>query len=89
MSEKLMTVAEMARMGGLARAKAHSKAELRAWGKQGGRPGKMDREALDRLKKLLASGMSQVDCAKALSVSVRTIGRAVAQMKAGTGPEAP
>jgi len=27
-----MTVAEMARIGGLARAKAHSKAELRAWG---------------------------------------------------------
>jgi hypothetical protein len=33
MSEKPMTVAEMARMGGIARAKAHSKVELRAWGK--------------------------------------------------------
>jgi hypothetical protein len=39
MGKKPMTVVEMASMGGLARAKAHSKAELRAWGKQGGRPG--------------------------------------------------
>ena len=81
MSEKPMTVAEMARMGGLARAKAHSKAELRAWGRQGGRPGKLDRKALARLRKLLASGKSQTECAAILGVSVRTIGRAVAWMR--------
>jgi hypothetical protein len=36
MDEKPMTVTEMARMGGLARAQAYSKAQIRAWGKQGG-----------------------------------------------------
>ena len=80
MSEKPMTVTAMARMGGLARAKAHSKAELRAWGRQGGRPGKLDREALVRLRKLLASGKGQAECAAILGVSVRTIGRAVTRM---------
>ena len=79
--KKLMTVAEMARMGGIARAKTHTKAEIRAWGKRGGRPGKLDREARTRLRKLLASGKSQAECAAVLGVSVRTIGRAVARMR--------
>jgi hypothetical protein len=83
MSEKPMTVAEMARMGGMARAKAHSKAELRAWGKHGGRPEKLNRKALARLRKLLASGQSQVQCAAILGVSARTVGRAIARMKKG------
>jgi len=78
MSEKPMTVTEMARMGGIARAKVHSKAELRKWG---GRPGKLDREARARLRKLLASGKSQAECAAMLGVSVRTVGRVVARMK--------
>jgi DNA invertase Pin-like site-specific DNA recombinase len=82
MSGKPMTVAEMARMGGIARAKAHSKAELRVWGRQGGRPGKLDRKAIDRLRKLRASGKSQKECATVFKVSVRTIGRIVARMKA-------
>ena len=82
MSEKLMTVAEMARMGGLARAKAHSKAQLRAWGKQGGRPAVLDGKAEGRLVKLLAEGKSQGECAKVLGLSVRTIGRVVARIKA-------
>ena len=73
-----MTVSEMARMGGLARAKAHSKAEIRAWGRQGGRPGKLDRNARAQLRKLLGRGKSQAECAALLGVSVRTIGRAVA-----------
>ena len=53
-----MTVAEMARLGGLARAKAHGKAEIRKWGKQGGRPAKLDRKGLARLKRLLAAGQN-------------------------------
>ena len=76
-----MTVTEMAHMGGLARAKAHSKAEIRAWGKQGGRPRKLDREALSRLTELLASGKSRAECARVFGVSVRTIGRTVARME--------
>ena len=77
-----MTVVEMARVGGIARAKAHGKAEIRAWGKMGGRPGKLDRKARARLRKLLASGKSQGECATLLGVCVRTIGRAVALMRA-------
>ena len=72
----------MARMGGLARAKAHSKMQLRTWGKEGGRPVLMDRKALARLETLLRKGKSQAECANALSVSVRTIGRVVARIKA-------
>jgi hypothetical protein len=81
MSEKPMTVSEMAGMGGVARAKAYSKAQLQAWGRQGGRPGKLDPRALAQLRKLLASGKSQGKCAKLLGVSVRTIGRAVAERR--------
>ena len=82
MSEKPMTVAEMARMGGLARAKASSKAQLRAWGKQGGRPPVLNPRGVSRLKKMLAEGKSQAECGAILGVSVRTIGRVVARMKA-------
>jgi hypothetical protein len=85
MSEKPMTVSEMARMGGLARAKAHSKAQIRKWGKQGGRPASIDGKALARLRELLAKGKSQSECADALGVSTRTIGRIVARFKAGDG----
>ena len=77
-----MAVAEMARMGGIARAKAHSKAQLRKWGKEGGRPASLDRKALDRLETLLSRGKSQAECAAMFDVSVRTIGRVVARMKA-------
>ena len=78
-----MTVVEMARMGGIARAKAHSKAALRAWGKQGGRPARLGRKASERLRKLMASGKSQAECAIMLGVSARTVGRAVVRMKRG------
>jgi hypothetical protein len=82
MSEKPMTVAEMARMGGIARAKAHSKPQLRKWGKEGGRPVLLDRKALARLEPLMRRGKSQAECARMFGVSVRTIGRLVARMKA-------
>jgi len=81
MSEKSMTVTDMARMGGLARAKAHSKAQLRKWAKQGGRPVALDGKALAKLRRVPTSGKSQAECAKVLRVSVRTIGRAVARTR--------
>jgi len=87
MSEEPMTVSEMARMGGVARAKAHSKVELRKWGKRGGRPAKLDRKGLATLKRLLATGTTQAECAAILGVSVRTIGRAVARAKNEEGDE--
>jgi len=79
---KELTVREMASMGGRARAKAYSKAQLRKWGKKGGRPASLDRKALAHLEALLHRGKSQVECAKVLAVSVRTIGRLVARIKA-------
>jgi len=72
-------------MGGVARAKAHSKAELRKWGKRDGRPVKLDRKGLSQLRRLLAAGRSQAECAFILWVSVRTVGGAVARMKRGEG----
>jgi hypothetical protein len=83
MGKKPMTVVEMASMGGLARAKAYSKDEFRTWGKQGGRPASFDGRAIARLRRLLRAGKSQAECAVELRVSVRTIGRAVARIRAG------
>ena len=79
---KELTVREMASMGGRARAKAYTKAQLRAWGKKGGRPALLDRKAFTRLMKMLDAGKSQTECARSLGVSVRTIGRAVATLRA-------
>jgi hypothetical protein len=79
---KDLTVREMASMGGRARAKTYSKAQLRAWGEEGGRPVALDRKALARLEALLIRGKSQAECAKILGVSVRTVGRAVATLRA-------
>ena len=86
---KELTVREMASMGGRARAKAHSRAEIRRWGKRGGRPVLLDRKALARLQKLLSAGKSQTDCETILGVSIRTIGRVVARMKPGRNAYAP
>jgi hypothetical protein len=83
MYEQPMTVSEMARMGGIARAKARSMAELQRWGKRGGRLGKLDRKAVARLQKLLTRGKSPLECASVLGVSVRTIGRVVARIQVG------
>lgn len=57
----------------------NGKAELPAWGRQGGRPVKLDRKDVARVRKLLARGQTQAECAAVLGVSVRTIGRFVAQ----------
>ena len=81
---KELTVREMASMGGRARAKAYSKAQLRAWGKQGGRPASFGVKAIARLRRLLDAGESQAECATVLGVSVRTIGRVVARIKAAS-----
>jgi hypothetical protein len=77
MGEKPMTVAEMARMGGIARAKGYSKAQLRKWGKEGGRPVSLDTKVMSQLESLLYQGKSQAEWAKLLGVSVRSIGRIV------------
>jgi len=40
-TEKVVTVKELARLGGLARARKYSKRQIRRWGKLGGRPRKL------------------------------------------------
>src|SRR5438067_10237060 len=82
MGKKPMTVAEMASMGGRARAVKYSPEQLRAFAENAGRPVKLDGSARRRLKQLLATGMSQAERAAELGVSTRTIGRAVARMRA-------
>ena len=80
---KELTVREMASMGGRARAKAYSKAQLRTWGKQGGRPHKLTGKSLEHLREMLAAGETHSEISKRLAVSLRTIGRAVSRTKAG------
>jgi len=83
MGKKPMTVAEMASMGGRARAAKYSQEEISQFAKDAGRPVKLDRKARQKLRGLLAAGRSQAECATELGVSTRTIGRVVARMRAG------
>ena len=75
MRKKPMTVPEMASMGGRARAQKYTKAELREFAGNAGRPTKLDRKALSRLRKMLAGGKSQAECGAILGISVRTLQR--------------
>ena len=70
----------MGKRGAAVRAQRYSRKEISKWGRMGGRPAKLDRRAIVRLRKLLGSGASQTECARELSVSTRTIGRAVVRM---------
>jgi hypothetical protein len=81
MGKKPMTVTEMARMGGRARAEKHTHEELREFAKDAGRPMKLDRKARRKLEQMLAACMTQAECAAELGVSTRTISRAVARMR--------
>jgi hypothetical protein len=78
MSEKPITASEMGHRGGTTRAKRYSLAQIRAWGKLGGRPPKLDRAALARLRNMLRQGDSKAKAAKRLGISVRTLERYLA-----------
>jgi DNA-binding NarL/FixJ family response regulator len=82
-SKEPITVAEMASMGGRARAAKYTREQLREFAKDAGRPVKLDGRARRRLRQLLAAGRSQAECAAELGVSPRTVGRAVARVRAG------
>ena len=79
---KAWTASEMGRKGGKTRAERFSKRQLTEWGKQGGRPAKLDGKAIAKLRKLLDRGKSHAECAEALRVSTRTIARFLARLKA-------
>jgi hypothetical protein len=83
MAKKPMTVAEMASKGGRARAAKYTREQLRDFAKNAGRPAKLDGKPRRRLGQLLAAGRTQAECAAELGVSVRTVGRAVAGIRAG------
>ena len=78
---KGITASEMGKRGAATRAQRYSKDQIRKWGKMGGRPARLDRRAIARLRRLLASGKSQAECANVLGVSTRTVGRAVTRMR--------
>jgi hypothetical protein len=79
MGKKPMTVAEMARMGGRARAAKYTREQLAEFSKNAGRPPKLDGRARRKLRALLAAGKTQAECAVELGVSVRTVGRVTAK----------
>jgi hypothetical protein len=83
MTKKQITASEIGRKGGRIRATQHSKSELSEWAKLGGRPPKLDDRTLAHVEAWLQQGKSQSDCAKAVGVSVRTIGRALARQRRG------
>ena len=76
-----MTAAEMARIGGAARAKAHSKAQLSEMRQEGRPAGEVGPEGARNAEKAAGNSTTQAECAAILGVSVRTIGRAVARMR--------
>jgi DNA invertase Pin-like site-specific DNA recombinase len=78
---KELTVREMGRMGGKARAAKYSKRQLRAWAKLAGRKPKLNEEEWVRLFAMLKAGKTQEECACEFGISTRTIGRAVAKRK--------
>ena len=84
MSKKPIKVAEMARMGGRARAAKYTPEQLAEFSKNAGRPAKLDDRAWRRLKALLTADKTQDECAAELVVSTRTIGRALSRMRAGS-----
>jgi DNA invertase Pin-like site-specific DNA recombinase len=82
MGEKPITANEMGRRGGTTRAERYSRAQIRAWGKLGGRPQKLDKAALARLDRMLQGGVRKAEIAKRLEISTRTVTRYVSRINA-------
>jgi DNA invertase Pin-like site-specific DNA recombinase len=80
---KELTAREMASMGGRARSEKYSKRQIKAWGKMGGGRPKLSEQEWSRLFAMLKAGKTQEKCAREFNISTRTIGRAVAEGKAG------
>jgi DNA invertase Pin-like site-specific DNA recombinase len=82
MREKPITANEMGRRGGTTRAKRYSRAQIRTWGKLGGRPQKLGKAALAKLDGMLREGVPKVEIAKKLELSTRTVTRYVSRINA-------
>ena len=81
MGEKPITANEMGRRGGTTRAKRYNKAQIRAWGKLGGRPQKLEKAGLSKLRKMLREGVPKGEIAKRLGISTRTVTRYARKMR--------
>jgi len=75
----------MGRRGGTTRAKRYSRAQIRAWGKLGGRPYKLGKTALVRLRRMLQQGEPKGKIARSLGISIRTVTRYVRKISGKTG----
>jgi DNA invertase Pin-like site-specific DNA recombinase len=75
MREKPITANEMGRRGGTTRAKRYSRAQIRAWGKLGGRPLKLDEAALARLRRMRRERVPKGEIAKRFGISTRSLTR--------------
>jgi hypothetical protein len=63
-------------LGGKARASRYSHGQLSAWARKGGRPARLDKASLARLRKLRTAGKTIAECAGILGVSCSTVARA-------------
>jgi hypothetical protein len=77
MGEKPITANEMGRRGGTSRAKQYGKAQIRAWGKLGGRPPKLDKATMGKLRGMLREEIPKGEIARRLGISTRTVTRYV------------
>lgn len=75
MGRRPITANEMGRKGGTTRAKRYSKAQIRAWGKLGGRPPKLGPSEIDQLHKWVRHGEPKAVVARKLGISTRTLDR--------------
>ena len=80
MGEKAITANEMGRRGGTIRAKRYSQAQIRAWGRLGGRPQKLGKAAMGKLHRSLREGVPKGQIAKKLGISTRTVSRYLKDM---------
>jgi hypothetical protein len=85
MGVKPITANEMGRRGGTTRAKRHNKAQIRTWGKLGGRPLKLDSEAMSKLRRMLRERVAKGEIAKKLGISTRTVTRYLRKMSWSVG----
>ena len=84
MSKKLkgeLTVREMGRLGGLARRRNHSKAELRAWAAMGGAKPKLSEQDARQAAEMRKAGKTLRECAEKFGVDPRAITRALARLR--------
>jgi DNA invertase Pin-like site-specific DNA recombinase len=81
------TLRQWSAKGGVARRERHTRRELRAFAANAGRrPYKLIGKHLKRLREMLAKGKSHAEISRQLGISLRTIGRYVANERRAASP---